>query len=306
MLEIEITENIPYKLYDWVYKLNKNNTWDQYSWDKLCQNPKAIRLLEENPEKIDWDLLSLNPNAIHILERNPDKINWSFLSKNPSAIHLLERNPDKINWSLLSMNPNAMHLLEKNHKKVVWGNFLKNPNPNAIRIIENHIRWSNMPFYIRWPFHVFCNRIKNIDWKELSCNPNAIHLIEQNFDKIKFDYWICYYLSLNPNAVPFLEKHPELIEWNSIWINPNAIPLLNKNMDKIDYNYLSMNPNALQLDKNKLFCLIISYSNPCIFTYDYDAMRESYKELKQEIIQEAWHPRRIAYRLEAGMDIEDM
>ena len=34
--------------------------------------------------KLNWQMLSENPNAIHLLEQNPDKIYWPWLSKNPS------------------------------------------------------------------------------------------------------------------------------------------------------------------------------------------------------------------------------
>jgi hypothetical protein len=42
------------------------------------------------------EFLSENPNAIQLLEQNPDKINWEYLSNNPNAIHYLEQNPDKL------------------------------------------------------------------------------------------------------------------------------------------------------------------------------------------------------------------
>ena len=41
-----------------------------------------------------------------------------------------------------------------------------------------------------------------ICWFNLCANPNAIHLIEKNFDKIEW-----YSLSLNPNAIHLLEKN---------------------------------------------------------------------------------------------------
>ena len=99
-------------------------------------------------------------------------------------------------------------------------------------------------------------------------------------------YWNWYYLSRNPNAIRLLEQNPQKIFWSNLSENPNAICLLEQNPDKIDWYYLSRNPN--------------------IFTYDYVAMREEYKELKEELIQRAWHPMRIAAWLDAGMDIDDL
>ena len=57
-----------------------------------------------------------NPNAIHLLEQNPDKIYWPKLSENPNAIHLLEQNIDKINWWRLTENPNANHLFKYQYR----------------------------------------------------------------------------------------------------------------------------------------------------------------------------------------------
>jgi len=38
------------------------------------------------------------------------------------------------------------------------------------------------------------------------------------------------YLSENPNAVPYLEAHPEKIDWVRLSKNPNAVPILEKNL----------------------------------------------------------------------------
>jgi hypothetical protein len=83
-----------------------------------------------------------------------------------------------------------------------------------------------------------------------------------------------------------LEKNLEKINW--VWLskNPNAIPILERNPDKIDWYYLSINPN--------------------ITTYDYEAMKENHRDLKEELIQCAWHPSRIAAWLEAGIDLDDL
>jgi hypothetical protein len=42
---------------------------------------------------------------------------------------------------------------------------------------------------------------KYIDWESLSINPNAIHILENNIDKINWNY-----LSYNPNAIHILEQ----------------------------------------------------------------------------------------------------
>jgi len=76
-----------WKLRDWIDKSLLN-------WKLLSKNPNAIKILEENRDKINW--ISLNSNAIELLEKNFNKIKWSSLSKNPNALHLLEKNQIKI------------------------------------------------------------------------------------------------------------------------------------------------------------------------------------------------------------------
>ena len=122
---------------------------------------------------------------------------------------------------------------------------------------------------------------EKINWRWLSANPSAIPLLEKHPEKIDWQW-----LSSNPNAIPLLEQHPEKIYWRWFSANPNAIPILELNLDKIDWYQL--------------------FQNPSIFEYDYAAMKEAYRDLKEELIQRAWHPTRVAAWLASGMDIEDL
>ncbi len=65
-----------------------------------------------------------------------------------------------------------------------------------------------------------------INWSYLSNNPNAISLLEKNFDKINW-----YNLSSNPNAISLLEANPDKIVWCELSKNPNAISLLESHED---------------------------------------------------------------------------
>jgi hypothetical protein len=47
----------------------------------LCENPNAVPLLEQYPEKIDWRILSRNPEAMYLLEKNVDKMYLDFAKK---------------------------------------------------------------------------------------------------------------------------------------------------------------------------------------------------------------------------------
>jgi hypothetical protein len=130
----------------------------------------------------------------------------------------------------------------------------------------------------------------------LSKNPNAIHILEKNLDKVKWDN-----LSSNPNAIHIIEKNLDKVDWGALSGNPNAIHIIEKNLDKVDWegwHYLSRNPNAIPLlEKNldKTNWEELS-KNPNIFTIDYNAMKTNmYKEggIAEELMQNRFHPRNI-------------
>ena len=104
-------------------------------WQKLCENPYAIHIIEENLHKIPdhgWSALVKNENAIHLIEKNLDKLNyiglnslyqrsyvcWERLSENPAAISFLKKNIDKIRWEHLIKNPNAIQIYEDYPEKM--------------------------------------------------------------------------------------------------------------------------------------------------------------------------------------------
>ncbi len=120
-----------------------------------------------------------------------------------------------------------------------------------------------------------------IDWMCLSVNPNAIPLLEKNPDKIDWSF-----LSMNPNAIHLLEQNPDKIYWNGLSENPNAIHLLEKNLDKINWDKLS--------------------ANPCIFELDYETLKERCLIYSEELIQKAFHPSRIQKYLDMGISIDEL
>lgn len=91
--------------------------------------------------------------------------------------------------------------------------------------------------------------LNKIHWDTLvlNSNPKAMHLIEENLDKIQDWEW----LSRNFNALSILEKHPDKVDWNSLCYNknPQALALLEKYCprEKWDWDALSNNPNAAAL-----------------------------------------------------------
>ena len=76
------------------------------------------------------------------------------------------------------------------------------------------------------------------------------------------------------------------ISWYFLAQNSGAINLIEKNLHKVSWATLSR--------------------NPAIFTYDYNKMKEDKKEINEEIIKMAMHPKRIEYYLNMGYNIEDL
>ena len=58
-----------------------------------------------------------------------------------------------------------------------------------------------------------------------------------------------YTLSQNQNAIHMLEQNIDKINWTVLNINPNAISLLVQNIDKIDWNTILNKPNIFYMNK---------------------------------------------------------
>jgi hypothetical protein len=291
-----MAQNIPYKLRSWI---NPENL----KWPFLCENPNAISILENNPDKISWYLFTENPHCLPLIEQNQDKLDelcWSDLFKNPNAIVFIERNIEKLEkmasfWDMLSQNPNAMHILKNHPDKISFRGLSCNNNPEAIRILEENYGKIHWPLLCRNPSAIalierrlgepYIPEInwldfrsprphKNINWSMLSENPNAMHILKQNPDKIVL-HGLC--ANTNPEAVEMcaeiLAHSPSQIEWGSLSGNPSAIDLLEENQEKINYPNLS--------------------KNPAIFVYDYEEMKRNHMDFKQELMEKAWAPERI-------------
>jgi hypothetical protein len=87
-------------------------------------------------------------------------------------------------------------------------------------------------------------KLLNMEW--LSINPNAIDYLEANPEKIDWDW-----LSGTPNAIHILEQNIYKINWCQISGNPSAIHILETNIEKINWSALSANPEAIHiLEKN--------------------------------------------------------
>jgi hypothetical protein len=129
----------------------------------------------------------------------------------------------------------------------------------------------------------------------LSLNPNAIDFLEKN--PISIIEQIRWTKSLAPIYRYTLEKkdNPYKIDWLNLSANPNAIHILEKNIDKIHWFNLSLNPNAIKIlennqDKIVWGCLTI---NPSIFELDCEEMKKAGEPFYKELVEKVFHPTRL-------------
>jgi len=132
------------------------------------------------------------------------------------------------------------HEKTKKHLEFIKNNEI--PDTRAAEEESEVKQVSKKNYSIIYKLKSFIDEDKIHGWYDLSFNPNAIHLLEANQDKI-----VWHRLSLNPNAIHLLEANQDKIDWGNLSENPNAIHLLEANPDKIEWEWLSANPNAIHL-----------------------------------------------------------
>jgi hypothetical protein len=135
----------------------------------------AIRILQNNPHKIDFNILSSNPSGFEIMKQHMDLINWWYFTGNthPDAIRIIEQNLDRLPTGIfgmahlnsrsdtsLSQNPSAFHILLENPHFIQFDSLLC--NPSALAYIEAN-----------------ATRINNSNIRNLIKNPNGLMLVEK-------------------------------------------------------------------------------------------------------------------------------
>jgi len=326
MIIIIIMNKPVYKLKDWI---DENKLPNYY----LSLNPKAIDYLKNNPSKINWNSLCMNSNASNILLdiRNRNKLDWCCLSSNNNddivSFLLKPENINKINWSCFSMNNNdkAVEFLIKpeNNNKINLYNFNENNNPKVVEflikpenqkyiIIDRFLAKKDAAPFILENIHTYINNKINMELICFNSNPILIDFFKANIDKL---YW--RYISRNPLLMDIVsdmneEEYINKIDWFYLSLNTEkrAIDLLLRHPSKIDLEIIINNNSPyiipyLLSNKNKIRWNILS-TNPAIFELDYKKMKENFQNMEEEIIKEAYHPKRICKLIEAGIDIEEL
>lgn len=210
------------------------------SIDLLSNNPCAIQWLLSHPEYISWKEFSSNihTRAVRHLINNPDKIDWTWFStnSNPLAVSYLLAHVDKIDvkWFCSNVSPRAVHRLEQ---------FIRDDHPD--------IDWKIMSKNVS-AIHILKKHLDKVNWEMLSKNPKAIELIKHELtkrdSKVSFEY-----LSSNnhPEAIDILMAYPRKIVWRRLAGNRNAMQLILDNVIDMKWTWLSSNPMVLNILKHR-------------------------------------------------------
>ena len=206
---------------------------DKKQLKKICKN---IHILKENinssPESIKNKMKEYKTPILKLPEELRENIVNIF--EELLKYELRDWIPiEKLDWGKLSLNINAVKLLDENPNNIDWRNLPGNRNPYAIDLIKKYAIDNK-------------ELEDNIDWEILSCNPNAIDLLETQIKK-DIDSISWYLLAENPEAIGILKKYREKIIWNVISSNPNAIDLLKEKWGEEKYLMKTNRPQYNQL-----------------------------------------------------------
>lgn len=185
---------------------------EHIDWKKLSGNPNAIELLEKNKDKIVWVNILENTNASYALLREA----ITKLGMTEKDIYSTPNIKTPIYWSVLHQNPNigAVRILQSHFKDSLPYDVAYNENPVAVKMIEKNILASKYVekskkklFLQRLAFNpsaIYLFTRENLDKYSINLhnfcyNPKAIHILEENMESL--DYKV---LSGNPNAIHLL------------------------------------------------------------------------------------------------------
>ena len=158
-------------------------------------------------------------------------------------------------------------------ENIEWKGFCRNTHPLAIAVLEEIALTIFEENFVLENESDKLNKINRLHLTNISSNPSALNIIHKilynsNIFKEttkKILYKGAYYgyidkhndlikqliftnLSSNPNAISFLEKHVNNIDWFALSKNPNAISILEANLDKINWINFSENPHPRAIE----------------------------------------------------------
>ena len=249
-----------------VEKLFNISEYNEVCWQAISSSEEYATIIEENFQYIidSWMFLSRyqfgkNPGIVHLMENfikrdfHPqcvlDLLDGLFQNPNPKVIPIIEKYMNRITPDMFLQNVyQSPHLHYFIDKGIVSMNqdVINNMDDSNKRLLSSNS----------------CNKIimlldnnqKLIDWPSLCMNknPRAIKIIEKNLHKLDSKCWSL--LSINQNAIHILENNVEKVNWDALLYNQNAGHLLDQrqNIETIDWETFSANPAMFEVDYNYL------------------------------------------------------
>ena len=273
-------------------------SWIKPNKDRLCctqlnLNPNALEYMLDNNIFICPHIICLNtsPLVIDYIRENPDLIRYTSLISNKNALRLIEEYIDELsfyNVQMLYANPNALHLVSLFcPPKISWEYLSSNTNPIAIQLLRENIdkiHWGRLSEN-EAAIDILTENQDKIIWSKLARNSNAYDLIIKNLEKFDI-FYLCY--NTHPKIIKIIEERLDtMILWGPLSANPAAIKILEQHQDKIDWYWFSQ--------------------NSAIFEFNYKKVADQRMSiLREELMMNALHPKRIERWLEQGLDIDDL
>jgi hypothetical protein len=293
---------------------------DQINWNYLSTYSTNILHLEENEDKINWFFLSYNNNAVRLQIRYPEKLNWSIVSEYTDSLDLLENNKELIDWEYIIRNKNkdVIKYVKENISKSCIKNSPLHLNYKYIYDEEVLSIILKMRYNINYyeTNNKYGYTFSNIYYNE---NKSVIkHLIENATNRMTSYEIICGVLPLllcNKCASTILMDYKK-------WINTSFDEFKKDERNKFPYNVKTvdefirlLNDDAFvnyvkeMNDNYSIYSLMYKYDNnvkydawECsllnIITYDYEKIREYYRDLNKEVIEWYFRPVKLDYLIE--------
>ncbi len=270
-----IKKDLRYILNDFnLISINSFNKINKDILNRFIECEDILNLLIIALSKINWKELSRNPIAIDLLQQNLDKVDYEEFSKNSSASHILTLDKKYNNEISINLDDSHELLLEKldcvDIKSIKpFNRFFKSDydiknlkkdlkyilddfnltsidpfNKISKNIINKYVECENM-------LNLLIIALSKINWKELSRNPIAIDLLQQNLDKVDLEEF-----SKNSAAshILILDKNYD----NEISINlDDSNKLFLEKIDCIDLYQNKSNSHILKLKNIKVIDKII-------------------------------------------------
>ena len=226
--------------------LDKTKSWLKY-YDPSTHKPLTVELFNRFYNKISFEELSKNPMAWHIMKTLPQHTNGRNKYANHAAV--------AHDWDINAMSSEELCYLSLNSGFKFSNDILENNrleynkqcaftnNINAVKLfngksleyLKKYKGLASIPYFTK--YYIIANEILP-DFPAIWRNPDAISVLLKNILEMNKEYFArnpaaAEYiennhkqfvnnknnLSMNTGLAKFLVKHPEYIDWNTIWMN---------------------------------------------------------------------------------------